>query len=178
MQSPQLGSPSYVCHRLREPKFSRQKRHWHPWNHDPLCKQMQTKERKSYAVASSQAFASKGLLEFFFSTQLASFFMILAVTHAHHILCMKVKWWFQSHSHTYMALCPCCDSAWKKKKKVKRSTRPVAGLLGEDNEVTLSHLVSDTRFSVTMRCGTCLTCGHTPGKEGETMLCMAHHQKR
>lgn len=27
---------------------------------------MQTKERKSYAVASSQAFASKGLLEFFF----------------------------------------------------------------------------------------------------------------
>lgn len=40
--------------------------HWQPQNHDPLCKQMQTKERKSYAVASSQAFASKGLPEFFF----------------------------------------------------------------------------------------------------------------
>lgn len=51
----------------------------------PPVVQTVQKERKSYAVASSQAFASKGLLEFFFSTQLAFFIIILAEKHAHHI---------------------------------------------------------------------------------------------
>lgn len=88
------------------------------------CRRRREKAMQWLPVRHSRA---KVCWNFFFSTQLAFFFMIHAVTHAHHILCTRgLKWWLQSHSH--MVLCPCL----KKKKKKKKSTQPAVGYWEKD----------------------------------------------
>lgn len=97
---------------------------------------MQTKERKSYAVASSQAFASKGLLEFFFFNP-ASFLLHdpCSDTRTPHLVHGRFEVMIPiTLTHGPMSLLE------KNKIKDPRNQSWVTGK--RINEVTLSHLVS------------------------------------
>lgn len=97
---------------------------------------MQTKERKSYAVASSQAFASKGLLEFFFFNP-ASFLLHdpCSDTCTPHLVHERFEVMITiTLTHGPMSLL---------EKEKKRNPRNQPWVTGKRiNEVTLSHLVS------------------------------------